>query len=164
VSGAVTLNNASMTGSLTVSGAVTANDVVLTGADCAEEFYAAASLEPGMVAVFDDDGALTACTVAYDKRVAGVISGAGEFRPAIILDRRQTLRQRRAVALIGKVFCKVDADYGPIGIGDLLTTSPTAGTAMRASDPSRAFGAVIGKALAQHSEGKGLIPILVAPQ
>ena len=123
-----------------------------------------ADLDPGCVVIFNEGGALSASTKAYDKQVAGVISGAGAYRPGVILDRRISDRPRAAVALVGKVFCKVDADYGPIEIGDLLTTSPTAGTAMKASDPSRAFGAVIGKALAHHSAGKGLIPILVTLQ
>jgi hypothetical protein len=35
---------------------------------------------------------------------------------------------------------------------------------MKATDPLRAFGAVIGKALRPKKEGKGLIPILVALQ
>jgi hypothetical protein len=35
---------------------------------------------------------------------------------------------------------------------------------MRATDPLRAFGAVIGKAMANHAGGRGLIPILIALQ
>jgi hypothetical protein len=35
---------------------------------------------------------------------------------------------------------------------------------MKASDPERAFGAVIGKALRPISEGRGVVPILVALQ
>jgi hypothetical protein len=151
---------------ITLTGNITAADVILSGADCAEEFDVmhTADLDPGCVVIFNEGGALSASTKAYDKQVAGVISGAGAYRPGVILDRRISDRPRAAVALVGKVFCKVDADYGPIEIGDLLTTSPTAGTAMKASDPSRAFGAVIGKALAHHSAGKGLIPILVTLQ
>jgi hypothetical protein len=52
----------------------------------------------------------------------------------------------------------------PIEVGDLLTTSPTPGHAMKATDPVRAFGAVIGKALRALGDGQGLIPILVALQ
>jgi hypothetical protein len=66
--------------------------------------------------------------------------------------------------LIGKVYCKVDAGYGAIEIGDLLTTSPTPGSAMKANDPLKAFGAVLGKALRPLTEGQGLIPVLVALQ
>ena len=49
-------------------------------------------------------------------------------------------------------------------MGDLLTTSPTLGFAMKAMDPLNAFGTVIGKALQPLPSGQGLIPILVALQ
>lgn len=65
---------------------------------------------------------------------------------------------------VSKVYCKVDADYAPAEIGDLLTTSATPGHAMKATDPFKAFGTVIGKAMHPLKEGKGLIPILVALQ
>jgi hypothetical protein len=104
---------------------------------------------------------LRPCHRAYDKRVAGVVSGAGGYKPAILLDRRDS-PHRVAVAVIGKVYCNVDAQYGPIETGDLLTTSPTPGHAMRALDPALAFGAVIGKALRPLPHGTGLVPILVA--
>jgi hypothetical protein len=58
----------------------------------------------------------------------------------------------------------VDADYAAIDVGDLLTASPTAGHAMKASDPTRSFGTVIGKALRAIPCGRGLIPILVTLQ
>jgi hypothetical protein len=35
---------------------------------------------------------------------------------------------------------------------------------MKAADPTKAFGAVIGKALRPLASGKGLIPILIALQ
>jgi hypothetical protein len=66
--------------------------------------------------------------------------------------------------LLGKVYCKVDAQYSPVEVGDLLTTSPTPGYAMKAGDPVKALGAMIGKALRPLSEGQGLIPILIALQ
>ena len=65
---------------------------------------------------------------------------------------------------MGKVFCKVDASYGPIEAGDLLTTSDTPGHAMKAGDPARTSGAVVGKALRGLRDGQGLIPILVSLQ
>jgi hypothetical protein len=68
------------------------------------------------------------------------------------------------LALTGRAFCKVDAQYSPIRVGDLLTTSPTPGHAMKAGDPLKAFGAVIGKAMRPLAEGQGLIPILIALQ
>jgi hypothetical protein len=66
--------------------------------------------------------------------------------------------------LLGKVYCKIDAQYSPTGVGDLLTTSPTPGHAMKVDDPLKAFGAVIGKALRPLRSGQELVPILIALQ
>ncbi|MGH8547999.1 MAG: hypothetical protein ACRERU_05265 [Methylococcales bacterium] len=63
------------------------------------------------------------------------------------------------VALLGKVYCKVDATYSPIEVCDLLTTALSLGHAMKADDPVKAFGAVIGKALRSLKAGQGMIPI-----
>jgi hypothetical protein len=141
-------------------------DVILQGADCAEDFdvLAGGTVEPGTVMVIDQEGALRQSEKAYDKKVAGVISGAGDCRPGIILDKQQSESNRMPIALVGKVYCKVDAQYSPIEVGDLLTTSSTPGHAMKADDPLKAFGAVIGKALQPLEEGQGLIPILIALQ
>ncbi|WP_223980407.1 hypothetical protein [Arthrobacter sp. NicSoilB8] len=148
-------------GNLRVSG-----DVYLKNGDCAEDFEVVQPdlAEPGTVLVVVTDTTLTASAIPYDRRVAGVVSGAGTYRPGIILDRSQPSESRRPIALMGKVFCKVDATEHPIEVGDLLTTSSTAGHAMKATDPARAFGAVIGKALGAFPSGRGLIPILVALQ
>jgi hypothetical protein len=160
-------------GDVTISGDIKAvntinvnTDVVLSGGDCAEQFdmHEERVPEPGTTVVIDDDGKLRESKDPYDKRVAGVISGAGEFRPALILDRRLDSKGRASVALVGKVYCKVDANYAPINVGDLLTTSDRPGFAMKATDPGKAFGAVIGKALKPHPTGIGMIPILVALQ
>lgn len=139
-------------------------DILLTAADCAEQFDVldGSTTEPGSVVVIDGDGSLRQCSEPYDRRVAGVISGAGTYRPGIVLDKQATSQDRLSVSLIGKVFCKVDGDYGPISVGDLLTTSPTPGHAMKASEPERALGAVLGKALTTWPSGRGLVPILVA--
>ena len=51
------------------------------------------------------------------------------------------------------------AGYGAVGVGDLLTVSPTRGHAMRADDP--APGTVVGKALELLEAGRGEIEILV---
>jgi hypothetical protein len=114
--------------------------------------------------VIDDTGALELSRLPYDRRVAGVISGAGDLRPGIVLDKRQTQSKRMPIALLGKVYCNVDAESAPIEVGDLLTTSSTTGHAMKAQDPLHAFGAIIGKALRPIKAGRGLIPILVALQ
>ena len=152
-----------VTGTVTVGG-----DVVLANKDCAEDFdiEVSANAEPGAVMVLDESGLLRECRRAYDKRAVGVVSGAGNFRPGLILGRDDARDVRRApVALVGKVYCKVDARHVAIETGDLLTTSTTKGHAMKADDPARAFGAVIGKALLGVPRGeRDLIPILVALQ
>jgi len=141
-------------------------DIVLSNQDCAEDFDISGSLEvePGTVMVINTVGALQPCHQAYDNKVAGVVSGAGSLKPGIILGRQEALDKRMPLALLGRVYCKVDANSASIDIGDLLTTSDTLGHAMKAADPQRAFGAVIGKALGSREAGQGLIPILVALQ
>jgi hypothetical protein len=142
-------------------------DIKLSSADCAEQFdidsSADQAIKPGMVVVLGREGRLRLSHSGYDKRVVGVVSGAGSFRPAIVLDRKDD-PSRIAVALMGKIECYVDASYGAIDVGDLLCSSDTPGHAMKASDPARAFGTVIGKALQALPQGSGLIPILVSLQ
>jgi len=148
-------------GDITVTG-----DVLLTGADCAEHFDIIGTQipEPGTVVVIDEAGALRESLEPYDKKVAGVVSGAETYSPGLVLDNRPSGEPRVALALVGKVYCKVDAEYSPIEVGDLLTTSPTPGHAMKAMEPAKAFGSIIGKALRTLDNGKGLIPILIALQ
>jgi hypothetical protein len=149
-------------GNVTVDG----GDIrLLGGQDCAEEFdIQSENIEPGTVMVLNQSGNLEECNDAYDKKVAGVISGGGRFKPGIILGKQESESKRLPVALMGKVYCKVDATSSSIEIGDLLTTSPTKGHAMKAEDPYKAFGAVIGKALGPIKERLGMIPVLVALQ
>ncbi|CAA9278133.1 MAG: hypothetical protein AVDCRST_MAG93-3009 [uncultured Chloroflexia bacterium] len=142
-------------------------DIRLTGGqDVAEDFDVAEgeAIESGTVMVLGEEGVLHQSHQSYDKRVAGVIAGAGDYKPGIVLDKQQSESDRKPIALMGKVFCKVDADLGPIETGDMLTTSDTPGHAMKAADATQAFGAVIGKALRSLPGGRGLVPILVALQ
>jgi hypothetical protein len=138
--------------------------VITSGADCAEDFAVDPSdqLEPGTVVIVDEDELLRASTRPYDRRVAGILSGAGGVGPGIILGRDAGVPNCLPLTLTGKAWCKVDASHGPIALGDLLTTSSTPGHAMNASDSSRAPGAVIGKALRPWRDGAGLLPVLVA--
>jgi hypothetical protein len=153
-------------GQTTIRLDATQGDIRLSSADCAEDFdvSGAEEIEPGTVMVIDNGGGLKASDKAYDKRVAGVISGAEGYSPGIILDQRESQADRMPMALIGKVYCKVDARHSPIEVGDLMTTSSTPGHAMKATDPFKAFGAVLGKALHGLARGQGLLPILVSLQ
>jgi hypothetical protein len=153
--------NVQVNGNITVSG-----DLFLPGADCAENFDVAANqtLAPGMLVALDERGALRRSERPYDRTVAGVIAGAGKYRPGIILDQQQSASPRAALSLIGKTYCYADATHASIAVGDLLTSSATPGHVMKADDSARSFGAVVGKALQPLYSGKGLIPILIALQ
>ena len=153
-------------GNVLVSGTVTVGgDIVLQNADCAEDFDVSDNdLDAGTVVVMNEDGTVRACDAEYATTAIGIISGAGGLRPGVTLDRRPSTTPRMPVALMGKVYCKADATRSPIKTGDLLTTSKTHGHAMRAIDPDRAFGSVIGKALGGLARGRGMILVLVSLQ
>ncbi len=138
------------------------------GADLSEQFEVSdANIEPtpGMVVVIDpaNPGHLMPATSAYDKKVAGVISGAGGVATGMMMGHQGTIADgAHAVALTGRVYCLVDATDAAIEPGDMLTTSATAGHAMKASDEVRSHGAIIGKAMTALPRGeKGLVLVLV---
>jgi hypothetical protein len=133
------------------------------GGDCSEQFPVKTYAEPGSVMIMTEDGQLEPSSATYDKRAAGVVSGAGGLSPGIVLNGGGG-EGRQPIALSGRVFCKVDAGSCAVQVGDLLTTSSTPGHAMAATDQTRAYGTVIGKALAPLPYGTGLIPILVSLQ
>lgn len=143
-----------------------AGDIILRNADCAEEFTISDEVdsEPGDVMVLDQNGLLRPCNRAYDTGTVGVISGAGQYKPGIILDRQSSTENRSPIALVGKVCVKVTTQNGSIKIGDLLTTSDTSGHAMKASNVEKSFGTVVGKALASHTDGEGVISMVIALQ
>lgn len=146
---------------------IVTGDLSFPGADFAEDFTIKDEVfaEPGTVMALNCAGELVPCVDPYEKKVVGVVAGAGSHRTGIVMDKQEKSAVRRQpIALVGKVFCKVDARYGAIEVGDLLTSSATHGHAMKAIDPARAFGSVLGKALAPLSDGLGLIPMLISLQ
>jgi hypothetical protein len=149
-------NAALFEGNVTVTG-----DLFLAGADVAEEFPVVDDLPPGTVAVLDGEGNLTPCQQPYDTRVAGIISGAGDRVPALVLDRVIGTGARRPLAVTGKAWCAADAREHPIEVGDLLTTAAEPGKAMRVTDRLQAVGAIIGKALTPLRAGQGPVLVLV---
>jgi hypothetical protein len=137
-------------------------DIFLQGADYAEALSTTdASVEAGLVVVLGHDGEVHPCAREYDTAVAGIVSGACDVKPAIVLDRHEDSAH---VALMGKVWCRADADAAPIHPGDLLTTSSTPGHCRRVTELHRAFGAVIGKALTPLLSGTGFVRVLVSPR
>jgi hypothetical protein len=153
--------NVAVAGNIAITG-----DVQLANRDVAEHFEVEpdASCEPGTVMVLGRSGTLVPCTRRYDRRAVGVISGAGTLRPAITLGETHGATPTVRIALVGTTYCRVEADPAPIEIGDMITTSDTAGHGMKADDAARSFGAIIGKALAPLDSGRALIPILLALQ
>ena len=136
------------------------------GLDYAEGFDTSggSSIAPGTVLVIDraTAGKLAVCSEPYDTRVAGIVAGANGLGSAV---RVGVDDFDVDVALAGRVYCNVDAETEDVEPGDLLTTSATPGYAMKVSDPERAQGAVLGKAMERLEKGrKGQILVLVALQ
>lgn len=88
----------------------------------------------------DVDEAVKPSTKPYDNTVAGIISKT----PSIYI---QPGDNRLPLAIVGKVFCKVTGENGPIKIGDLLVTSSVAGHAMKADAEKVLSGMVVGRAM-----------------
>ena len=141
-------------------------DIHFYGGDCAEEYECEhGELEKGTVVVATGTGSIAESAKAYDKRVQGVVSGANNLSPGIVLNRRDSVSAFRVpVALCGKVYCKVDATRHEIEVGDMLTTSELPGHAKKALNLQDAQGAIIGKALESKRDGIGtlLITVLLA--
>lgn len=135
------------------------------GSDLAEPFEMshAETLEPGSVVVIDEDnsGKLKLSSKPYDRRVAGVVSGAGGVNPGLTLKQEGIMEKGQNVALSGRVYVKATASNGAIRPGDLLTTSEMPGCAMRASDEAMKPGVTIGKAMSRLENGEGLVLVLV---
>ncbi len=139
------------------------------GADLSEQFEInSPEPEPGMIVSIDPahPGELVLSSSAYDRRVAGIISGAAGVNPGMVMGQRGSLAHgRHPVALTGRVYCRMDADAGgSIEPGDLLTTSSRPGHGMKAGDPARAHGATFGKAMTPLARGTGLVLVLVSLQ
>ena len=155
-------------GNIRVESASTGQPVVELGEglDYAEGFNVSEEIpmEPGTVLSIDPDnpGELSESKIAYDTKVAGIVAGAGDLGSGVKLGSGSFDCN---VALAGRVYCNVDATYGEVAPGDLLTTSPTPGFAMIVKDHQKAQGAIIGKAMESLKKGeKKQILVLVTLQ
>ncbi len=136
------------------------------GLDYAEgfDFSSGSATGPGTVVIIDPEhpGCLAVSNRAYDRKVAGIVAGAMGLGSGVRLGNSHFDEN---VALAGRVYCNVDASYGEVEPGDLLTTSPTPGYAMVVRDYVKASGAILGKAMEHLSAGdKGQILVLVTLQ
>ena len=151
-------------------GRITTSVLEITGgSDLSEQFdiTAATTIEPGMVVSIDPakEGNLVLSDKAYDRTVAGIVSGAGGVRTGFVMGQKGTLAAgKHPVALTGRVYCWCDAADGSISPGDLLTTSSVAGHAMKVTDNGKATGAILGKAMSSLESGRGLVLVLVSLQ
>ena len=142
------------------------------GSDLSEQFQirsdnVGVTASAGMVVSIDPEnpGSLVVSNKAYDRTVAGIISGAGGIKTGMLMGQKGSSADgANPVALTGRVYCLADASTGPIEPGDLLTTSQTPGHAMKVKDYAKAQGAILGKAMSSLSEGRGLVLVLVTLQ
>jgi len=148
-------------GNITVDGNINAKYQ-----DVAEWVPSTQKLQAGTVVVLDKRHAnhVSASTIAYDTRVAGVVSA----QPGLTLG--EAGEGKALVATTGRVKVKVDATRAPIEIGDLIVTSDVEGVAMKSEPISlggrhmHAPGTIIGKALESLEKGKGEILVLLSLQ
>jgi len=142
------------------------------GADFSERFDVTTTRSdeppaPGSVVCIDpsEAGRLIMSHEAYDRKVAGIISGAGGIEPGVLMGQKGSIADgAHPVALTGRVYCKATASNGPIQPGDLLTTSNEPGHAMKVTDHARSQGAILGKAMTSLDDGQGLVLVLVSLQ
>ncbi|MBI3193954.1 MAG: hypothetical protein HYZ34_05710, partial [Ignavibacteriae bacterium] len=172
--GWIGLRNASGTRTITLNadyngtgdGRIISSVVEITGgSDLAEPFETISNeiIEAGTLMVIDAEhpGMLKISDEAYDKKVAGIVSGAGGVNPGLLLHQDGVMSGNTPIAIAGRVYCKVDASYGSIEPGDLLTTSTTPGYAMKADSQEKSHGTIIGKAMSVLKDGRGLVLVLV---
>ncbi len=143
------------------------------GLDMAEIFETSEPVEPADVLIIDNQATakLKKSQHSYDTKVVGIVSS----NPAVLLDDSHmtispaidipSQENQAAIALAGRVHCKVTDQGGAIVIGDLLTTSDIKGHAMKASDRVKSKGTIIGKALESFSftsgNKQGIIAVFV---
>lgn len=141
--GLYTPNDAKVAGELIVGSC--------SGCDIAEHFLGN-DLEAGDVVIIDPTSPnhVTKTTTPYNRLAAGIVS----TDPTLTLG----LEEGVPIALNGVVPTKV---IGKVKLGDLLTTSSTAGYAMACTDYQKCQGTIIGKAMEENSGGKGTITALV---
>lgn len=163
---ALTLNKTGTGVALDVGGITRTQVVEITGADLAEKFPVSEETTPGTVMEIDPQnaGKLRIARGAYNRRVAGIVSGANNLPAGAILGNLPGHEDAPPIALSGRVWVKCNNAGGGIELGDLLTTSEQAGTAMKVNDFSRAQGSIIGKAMTSLSDAEGFVLVLVSLQ
>ncbi|MBD3333040.1 hypothetical protein GF356_09315 [candidate division GN15 bacterium] len=172
--GGVGVNQQSPQDTLDVNGTTRTKVLRITGgSDLAETFPSSGDCtikpRPGMVLSIDPDnpGALRVTRDSYDRRVAGVYSGANGLGTGMVMGQEGCVLTghgtgRLPVAMTGRVWVYVDESAGRVAPGDRLTTSGVKpGYAMKVTDNARSVGAVIGKAMTPVDPESGMALVLV---
>lgn len=158
-------------------GRVITQEIEVTGGDLAEFFKVNPGnahnnqLRPGVLLSIDESnpGDMIMTTEAYDRKIAGIISGANGVKPGLLMGGSLAEEEERAIvqanqfpiALAGKVYVYANTENGTIKAGDMLTSSSIPGYAMKVTDYERAQGAIIGKAMTSLESGSGFVLVLV---
>lgn len=98
----------------------------------------------GDIVSIQEDGTLLRSTIAYDQRMFGVVVE----NPVVVYRTNETLPITRA----GTAMVNVTTIDGPIGVGDLVTSSPIVGKGQKAT---LLTGYVLGVALESFDENSG---------
>lgn len=120
-------------------------------ADLAESYLADAEYAPGTVVELGGAAEITECHSDMSAAVAGVVS----TKPAYLMNSGLSGQYVTAVALIGRVPCKVQ---GPVNKGDLLVS---AGNGRARAESAPAPGTIVGKAIGSLTDEFGTVEILV---
>ena len=136
------------------------------GSDLAERFEVSDEAKPGMVMAIDADhpGMLCIARGTFNRRVAGILSGANDLGAGMVLADLPGAKHSMPLALSGRVWVYADATSKAIEPGDFLTTADLPGYAMAVADYSRGQGAIIGKAMTGLKQGRGMVLVFVTLQ
>jgi len=156
-SGGINNGQANVVGNIGTSSSyfntVFANATSAQYADVAEYYLADADYPVGTVLIIGGDQEVTQSNIVGQTSIAGTVSE----NPGVLMNRGLTGDHVAAVALLGRVPCRV---IGPINKGDLLMSSEISGVACKMEN--YVPGCVIGKALDSYStETEGTIEIMV---
>ena len=157
--GSIVNANADGVGNIGASGAsfntVFAKATSAQYADVAEFYRADADYPIGTVLEFGGNQEVTAAASNHTTAIAGTVSE----NPAVIMNSGLDHEYRTAVALLGRVPCRV---VGSIQKGDRLAASHLPGVATALDPTQYQPGCIVGKALENYdSDAEGVIEIVV---
>ena len=125
-------------------------------ADLAENYEADAEYEAGTLLEFGGNNEVTTTTDANSTKIAGIVS----TNPAYLMNSKLKTTNAVAVALRGRVPCKV---IGTVQKGDVLIASDIPGHAMASPSPHTVSASqIVGKALENKTDSAhGIIEVVI---